>query len=580
MSTSSFLRLRRQCRLNPKRNIMAKKIDSRTLFLTTSPRTPSKMVPEIELLVKHFAGKKWNKESQCDFMEVLKEEDYFYGSGENDPSFSARDRINRAPKSLGFLKLSPTIELTPAGEKLIASKRKDEVFLRQMLKFQIPSPYHEPSSKAAKFCVKPYLEMLRLVRRMGTLKFDELQIFGMQLTDWHEFERIIQKIETFRIEKSKNKGSYREFKAKYLNSELKQIYESRIEQKETQTRESLDTSLGKFLSTQSNNMRDYADACFRYLRATGLVNVSHVGKSLSIVPERTEDVDFLLENIDRDPLKFETEAEYCDYLGSANSPELLTDNQTELLKKLYDEFPEQKIPETSSTEELKDLLGDLRDERRDKNIENQIQSLKEYELYDDVQTVFNDIVDKKFYDTPIMLEWNTWRAMTMIDGGNIKANLNFDDFGKPLSTAAGNMADIVCDYGDFLVTVEVTMSSGQRQFEMEGESVNRHLGKLKVKSEKPCYCLFVAPTINEASISFFYMLHKTNLAMYGGKSTIVPLELKLFQKMLEDSYNASYLPNPENIKAFFETSNILAENTEDEKTWYNKMSEKAMNWLK
>ena len=240
MSTSSFRRLRRQCRLNPKRNIMAKKIDSRTLFLTTSPRTPSKMVPEIELLVKHFAGKKWNKE------------DYFYGSGENDPSFSARDRINRAPKSLGFLKLSPTIELTPAGEKLIASKRKDEVFLRQMLKFQIPSPYHEPSSKAAKFCVKPYLEMLRLVRRMGTLKFDELQIFGMQLTDWHEFERIIQKIETFRIEKSKNKGSYREFKAKYLNSELKQIYESRIEQKETQTRESLDTS---------HTIKQYARLC-------------------------------------------------------------------------------------------------------------------------------------------------------------------------------------------------------------------------------------------------------------------------------------------------------------------------------
>ena len=167
----------------------------------------------------------------------------------------------------------------------------------------------------------------------------------------------------------------------------------------------------------------------------------------------------------------------------------------------------------------------------------------------------------------------------MLDGGNIKANLKFDDFGKPLSTAAGNMADIVCDYVDFLVTVEVTMASGQKQFEMEGESVSRHLGKLKVASGRPCYCLFIAPTINEASISFFYMLHKTNLAMYGGKSTVVPLPLTLFQKMVEDSYKASYLPNPENIKAFFEASNTLAQKTEDERTWYEGILERAMNWL-
>lgn len=555
------------------------RIDSRTLFLTTSPRTPSKMISEIALLVEHFAGKKWDKESQCAFMEVLKNENFFNGKGENDPSFSARDRINRAPKSLGFVKLLPTIELTPAGKKLITSKRKDEVFLRQMLKFQVPSPYHKPSSKAVKFCVKPYLEMLRLVKTMGTLKFDELQMFGMQLTDWHDFERIVQKIETFRVEKAKHKGSYRVFKAEYLNNELKQIYENRIEQGETQTRESADTSLDNFLRTQSSNMRDYADSCFRYLRATGLVNVSQVGKSLSIVPERTEDVDFLLEKIDRNPLIFESETEYCTYLGNANTPELFTDNRSNLLEKLHTEFAEQEISETSSTEELKDLLGDLRDERRDNNIKNEVKSIKEYKLYDDIQSVFSDIAAKKFYDNPIMLEWNTWRAMTMLDGGDIKANLNFDDFGKPLSTAAGNMADIVCDYGDFLVTVEVTMASGQKQFEMEGEPVSRHLGKLKVGSGKPCYCLFIAPTINDASISFFYMLHKTNLAMYGGKSTVVPLPLTLFQKMVEDSYKASYLPNPENIKAFFETSNTLAQETNDERAWYKGMSEKAMNWL-
>ena len=47
----------------------------------------------------------------------------------------------------------------------------------------------------------------------------------------------------------------------------------------------------------------------------------------------------------------------------------------------------------------------------------------------------------------------------MLNGGNIKANLKFDDFGNPMSTAQGNMADIVCDYGDFGLNSHTTDQS-------------------------------------------------------------------------------------------------------------------------
>ena len=151
---------------------MAKSIDSKVLFITTSPRTPEKMIPEIDLLSKNFEGKKWNTETQIAFMELLRNENFFNGSGNNDPAFSARDRINRAPKALGFILLEPTIKLTESGKTIISAKRKEEVFLRQLLKFQIPSPYHTPSEKAADFYVKPYLEILRLIYTLGTLKFD------------------------------------------------------------------------------------------------------------------------------------------------------------------------------------------------------------------------------------------------------------------------------------------------------------------------------------------------------------------------------------------------------------------------
>ena len=562
---------------------MAKPIDSQTLFLTTSPRTPEKMIPEIELLIRYFEWIEWNATSQRDFMGVLREENFFNGKGANDPAFSARDRINRAPKSLGFVCLSPKIELTPAGMKLLKSKRKDEVFLRQMLKFQVPSPYHRPSDKAADFCIKPYLELLRLVRTMGTLKFDELQMFGMQLTNYHDFDGIVRKIEIFRNEKMKHKGSYQTFKKEYLFHELKTIYNDRISRGETKTRESNDKSLKKFLETQSSNMRDYADACFRYLRATGLVSVSHVGKSLSIVPERLEEVDYILKTVEREPVFVDNLVSYTSYLGSAQLPKLLTDNRTMLENKIKREFPEVHIPHSVTLDGLKDMLADLLEERRESSIKSQVEEIKDYRQYDDIQHMFEQITHNEVYDAPLMLEWNTWRAMTMLDGGNITANLKFDDYGNPMSTASGNMSDIVCDYGDYMVCVEVTMASGQKQYEMEGEPVMRHLGKLKKSSGKPCYCLFVAPTINEASISHFYMAQHLNVSYYGGTSTIVPLPLNIFQKLIEDSFKANYTPNPDHVRRFFDASKNIAiqciRDGGDETEWYTKITQNASHWI-
>ena len=148
-----------------------------------------------------------------------------------------------------------------------------------------------------------------------------------------------------------------------------------------------------------------------------------------------------------------------------------------------------------------------------------------------------------------------------------------------MSTAQGNMADIVCDYGDFGLTVEVTMQGGQKQYETEGEPVSRHLAKVKRETNKPAYCLFIAPKINEACIAHFYTLYKTNICYYGGTSTIVPLPLSIFIKMVEDSYNASYVPEPRHIQRFFERSNELANSTDNEVDWYNGITQEALNWL-
>ncbi|MFC2152791.1 AlwI family type II restriction endonuclease [Bacteroidota bacterium] len=555
------------------------RIDSKVIFVTTSPRTPAKMIPEIELLNTHFAGQKWNTDTQRAFMEMLKEENFFNGEGAKDPAFSARDRINRAPKALGFVSLSPTINLTPAGVELVTSKRKEEIFLRQLIKFQVPSPFHKPTDKAADFWVKPYLELFRLIRHFGSLKFDELRLFGLQLTDYRHFDIIVSKIDQFRIEKAKNKGNYKKFYKAYLDSELQQIFADRIQSGETKTRETKDASISFFLKTQASNLRDYADACVRYLRATELVNISHIGKSISIVTEKSEDVDYILEHTDREPCFVDNEQSYIEYLGNAELPTLLTDNRDLLVKKIQIEFPNINIDDSISLIALKNILANELESRKEQIITDQVVAIKDYRLFEDINTTFEQILDNSLYDTPLMLEWNTWRAMTMLDGGNIKANLKFDDFGNPMSTAQGNMADIVCDYDDFGLTVEVTMQGGQRQYETEGEPVTRHLAKVKRETNKPAYCLFIAPNINEACIAHFYALHKMNISYYGGISTIIPLPLNVFIKMVEDSRNASYVPEPRHIQHFFEHSNQLANTTNNEIDWYNGITQKALNWL-
>ena len=555
------------------------RIDSKVIFVTTSPRTPAKMIPEIELLNTHFAGQQWNNETQRAFMELLKEENFFNGEGANDPAFSARDRINRAPKALGFVVLSPTIQLTPAGEELVNSRRKDEFFLRQLLKFQVPSPFHKPTENSAEFWVKPYLELFRLVRQFGSLKFDELKMFGLQLVDYREFETIVEKINQFRIAKAQNEGNYKRFRAEYFDRELREIYSADISSGNTRTRETNDASISKFLNTKASNMRDYADACVRYLRATGLVNISHLGKSISIVPEKIQEVDYFLQNADREPCFVDNERQYVAHLGNPQTPALLTDNRALLEQKIQIEFPQLQIPATASLVELKNLFADQLENRKEQILTEQVAAIKDYRLFEEISTTFDQIIDNSLYDTPLMLEWNTWRAMTMLNGGNIKANLKFDDFGNPMSTAQGNMADIVCDYGDFGLTVEVTMQSGQRQYETEGEPVTRHLAKLKRETEKPSYCLFIAPNINDACKAHFYALHKMNIQYYGGTSTIVPLPLTVFIKMVEDSHNANYIPEPRHVKRFFERSNELAISTDNEVDWYNGITQEALNWL-
>lgn len=556
------------------------RLQGRTLFFITSPRSPFKMIPEISLLVKDFTGKEWNTTTQEEFIKELVQDEHFEGTGSpKDLAFSARDRINRGPKALGFVDLKPSIQLTDAGKNFIDEDLCEEALLRQLLKFQLPSPYHtETTNPDVTFCVKPYLEILRLVYTLEKVTFDEIMIFGMQLTSYTKFDEVVQKILKFRKAKENNRGSYKNFMGKYRDDEIFSIFSDDIQQGNTKTRESKDASVAKFIKTKASNQRDYTDACFRYLRATGLVSISQKGKSLYITPEKKAEVEYYLNNIDRKPVFIDSEREYKAYLFDSTVPTLYTDDRDNIIQELSVISPGISYADWDIFALKKELKHKLT-ERKAGIISKQVKRLKDYKEYADVIGTFGDIMNKAYYDTPLMFEWNTWRAMTMLDGGNIVANLKFDDNGDPLSTASGNMADIVCDYGKFALAVEVTMQSGQKQYEMEGEPVSRHLAKLKKETGKEAYCFFIAPKINESCIAHFFVLHKLNLSSYGGESVIIPLELDVFTKMVEQSGKATYDPSPEQVHKFCKYSMEVAKSVNNEMEWYEKIRSKALDWL-
>lgn len=560
---------------------MARITGKNAIFFVTSPRTPLKMINEIKLLVKNYEGKKWSKETQTAFAKDLSRADFFEGKIVSNLDFAARDRINRAPKALGFVNLDPVIKLTDAGKLFIESKRPHEIFTRQLLKFQLSSPYHV--DKNNKFSVKPYLELLRLIFELEGLSKDEIAMFVMQLTSVAKYKTIKNKIIAFRkkiktIDRSVT--SYKRTANKVFEHELKKLFKEEISLGNLSTRESKDKSITKFILTKKGNHKDYADAAIRYLRATTLVTFHPKTYKVYVPEEKISEVKFILLNVPQRPKHFRNVRGFKKYLFADEYPVLLNDNKDEIISAIlgYDKKLSKESLLKKDMEKLKDMKDDFIAKKRDENIENQVSKLQSYGEYGDIIQAFDDIEKRVTVEPSLIMEWNTWRAFAMLDDGNIMGNFRFDENGMPLYTAPGNSPDITCKYKNFDIIVEVTISTGQKQYEMEGEPVSRHLGKYKATNKKDVYCIFVAPVLNEATLAHFFSLHKINVSYYGGTSKIIPIQLIDFRKMLEVANRSNKKPVASSIKKLLDYISNLALEVPDEKIWYQNISDYISTW--
>lgn len=291
---------------------------------------------------------------------------------------------------------------------------------------------------------------------------------------------------------------------------------------------------------------DYADENIRYLKATGCF--SSVGKGIAIAPSK---YDFLKQLV----FSIQEQSSVVEYWRNAtNGAKLPTDDLSvaaRSLETLQVEASKRGIPFkevalagdvgtlNNSRYDLEELIAlnqelDYAHEQR-----NQVDEILQYLsvlLPRDTRPdgLVTDIeVEIPRGEGPAYLEWAVWRAFLAInklknppfESRKFKVDRDF----LPTNHAPGNGPDLVFEFASYVLVVEVTLLTSDRQATAEQVGVRRHVYEIaKNAKDKPVYCLFLAPSIkNETARDF----RKASYEEDDGSEldlTIIPITISTF----------------------------------------------------
>ena len=529
---------------------------SRAWTFPTSPRSPHKIKPELELL-SQLVDKTWTRASgQAEFSRLLSDSGEFEGEGsKKDPTFSARDRT-RAPKQLGLIEVNkvskiPVLSITAAGQELLKLSDGEEpfFFLNQIAKVQYPSLQHNTGCYAEMNC-RPLTIAIVILQSVGSITKEEFGLFINTCTHFDDVDAAIAGIKNFRNRLRKSKpGLLKKLLRRELREErAREVYATDLASGSTGLREG-----GKnFIKTKLDTLNDYADASIRYLLSTGIFVIDGEGKTFSINSSKADLATQIVEDLGLDSsYKAETSKTYItDYLGNPAQPELSIYDVSLQLKRIAAHLKGTAKPEVDRSKNELAMMphGFQREtliERCRKDIKQAQHAAQSQQLAHDralmgpeIDKVFDSIVDRNsdLLDRPLYFEWNTWRAFAALNDC-IVANGNFrsDADGNLLGTATGKVPDIVIEYADFWLAVEVTLSNGLRQYESESESIVRHVGQLQATrvaegDSRPVFGMFIAPNIQSSVTAHLLTVARYTQIVYAGPVKIVPVSLRDFRE--------------------------------------------------
>lgn len=304
---------------------------------------------------------------------------------------------------------------------------------------------------------------------------------------------------------------------------------------------------GKYYDKKPENFTDYCDMNMRYLRISGMFQ--RKGRGIMIVPAKH----LLAEKLAKTTATSESLMDA--YKQLCSGAPLPTDN-IDVAKTLLEDLKKQ-MKERHIVYDISDLPLDTPAEINiaRQRLEDTLAKTDEIQYANDQCNQWKEIADymsllikgggKLVYDednaieipkdeTPAYFEWTLWRAALAIDHMVNKPyevrGFRLDADFLPVTAAGGGKGDLYCEFEDFMILTEVTMSTSSRQEAMEGEPVRRHVSDAVLNYNKPVYGLFLAIRIDTNTAETFR--HGIWYAKGDVKQRldIVPLSLEQFRR--------------------------------------------------
>ena len=492
-----------------------------------------------------YAGNLRGSENEIGFMRLLDEKGIIQNEEGKDASGSHARKWRLMFSKNGFIyplvkktegsqeDLGPLDDITPFGRMFLQADTYpavQECFLRAMCVEQFPMPNASGYFSPIRWILAI---MLELERRTGSSEMSRIEfaLWGQATNPSYDFRSVVDSILDLRERRSMAPS-----KRKFDKNEI--------------------AKRGKHYDKQPSNFFDYSDMNMRYLRISGILQ--RKGRGLIIVPTKHT----LAEKLAKASA---SQGRLIDaYRALCNGAPLPTDDihiaqdlLDDLIKQLRDRHIAYDITDLT-------LSGAAEINLARRRLENLLAQTDEVKFADDQRHQWREISDymtllikgggKKEYDadhvievpkdeTPAYLEWTLWRAALAIDHLVNKPyemrGFRLDADFLPVSAAGGGRGDLYCEFSDFTILTEVTMSTSSRQEAMEGEPVRRHVADAEECYDKPVYGLFIANKIDTNTAETF-----RHGVWYGKDDVvrrliIVPLTLKQFQKYFDAMFVAN-----------------------------------------
>lgn len=466
----------------------------------------------------------------------------------DDETYSVGRKWRSALNKLGFLypeipaasgitqaEIGQIDTITPNGWRLIRADTvpaMQECFLRALAAHYIPSVLEKSFDFSVFSPLRHTLSvMLELERKTGESRLNFIEMgLVVQLTNGDDdLAEIVDRVLVLRARRAAS-ANKRQFD-RQARDEAAQLH-----------------------GYAAGTFNDYADTNLRYLKATGLVQSK--GRGLSLVPEKR----LFIEQLTAETGVPESDRAY--FITLCNGAALPTDNQDSALAVLDDllqQLRRRGIPY--------DVGGKPTDTPADiEIIRHQVEALlaeaneeayaaQQAAVWEEIAAYMELIITRRNRKTladgeeievpqaeaPAYFEWVLWRAFLAI---NSLANKPYEarrfkidqDF-LPVGTAPGNGPDLIFEFDDFVLVVEVTLTANSRQEAAEGEPVRRHVADLVVfyqeQSGKPVYGLFIANRIDSNTAETFRIgIWYTN-ADEKMRLDIIPITLAQFKDVFE-----------------------------------------------